>query len=185
MNWKQHLIKLEHDKKWDEAIVFMEGIVTKSPHDVDAYLSILYLLMNLLVEEDYNDDKHDYYESLSKKYFADSYSQFSNNPKYLFFVSRIAYMSEWYFDVTTDFVDGMIEKAVQLDPENSLYLWGHYMNADTGIDETKVAILNYAHFLLAHEESIRLQLQELGSLGEYVALLMFHWARDKSDCLAQ
>ena len=54
MNWKEHLLKLEQRKDWKSAIALMENIIDSNGTNVDAYLSINYLLMNLLVEENYN-----------------------------------------------------------------------------------------------------------------------------------
>ena len=84
----------EQQKEWDTAIQYMESVIDQHPNDMDAYLSINYLLMNLLVEEDYNSEKHDYYAALLKKYFDISYAKFSDNPEYLYYSARIAAMSE-------------------------------------------------------------------------------------------
>ncbi len=54
MEWKIQLCKLEKAKQWDKAITFMQKVITQKPDDIDAYLFMEYLLMNLLVEEDYD-----------------------------------------------------------------------------------------------------------------------------------
>ena len=76
MNWKEKLRRLEKTKQWDRAIEFMETVIRKNPDDVDAYIYMNYLLMNLLVEEKHDESKHDYYEFLAKKYFDESYAKF-------------------------------------------------------------------------------------------------------------
>ena len=86
MSWKNQLKQLESKKEWDAAIQYMQNIIVESPSCLDAYVSICYLLMNLLVEEDYDRIKHDYYTALTKKYFDESYAKFSNNPEYLLII---------------------------------------------------------------------------------------------------
>lgn len=54
MNWKQQLRVFELNKQWDQAIEFMQIVVEANPDDMDAYIYINFLIMNLLVEEDYN-----------------------------------------------------------------------------------------------------------------------------------
>lgn len=54
----------------------MIDCVNKNPESLAAYLSVCYLLMNLLVEEDYENSKHDYYAKLLKHYFDESYFKF-------------------------------------------------------------------------------------------------------------
>jgi len=48
MEWKEHLRTLERAKEWDLAIVLMEDIIKQNPNDMDAYIFMNYLLMNLL-----------------------------------------------------------------------------------------------------------------------------------------
>lgn len=85
MTWQKILRKLEQNKEWDNAIEFMQNVVKENPDNVDVYLRINYLLMNLLVEEDYDRTKHDYYAALLKKYFDESYAKFFLNPEYLYY----------------------------------------------------------------------------------------------------
>jgi hypothetical protein len=60
MSWKKQLAGFEHRKEWDEAIELMQHVIAENSYDLDACLSMNYLLMNLLVEEDYNRRKLDY-----------------------------------------------------------------------------------------------------------------------------
>ena len=50
MEWKESLRKLERNKQWDEAIEFMQEVIAQNQDDMDAYIAINYLLMNLIVE---------------------------------------------------------------------------------------------------------------------------------------
>lgn len=127
MNWKKTLISLEKAKAWDEAIEFMQKIISENPDDLDAYIGINYLLMNLLVEEDYDTDKHKYYAKLTKQYFLESYAKFSDNAEYLFYTGLTGCMSEWFFGLEREQVKSMMKKALYLEPENIIYQWIYYM----------------------------------------------------------
>lgn len=176
MNWKDHLAKLEHNKQWDTAIEYMQHIVVENPDNLDVYLSINYLLMNLLVEEDYDTTKHDYYAALAKKYFDKSYSKFKDNPSYLFYIARIAAMSEWYFDIEIEDVEKMLQKAMALDPQNPLYQWTYYGSLDTNYVQNKDQIIAYSQLILQNNSPIKKELVTQGALGEYIWSMMKHWA---------
>ena len=68
MNWKEQLSKLEQSKDWKSAIALMQETINQNSSSIDAYLSMNYLLMNLLVEEQYDPNDHNYYAGLLKKY---------------------------------------------------------------------------------------------------------------------
>lgn len=176
MNWNKPLRELESQKKWDLAIVFMQNIVEQNPESVDGYLSICYLLMNLLVEEEYDVNKHDYYASLLKRYFNESYKKFSNNPEYLYYMARIAYMSEWYLGITLEKANKMLNESLQLDPENIIYLWSYYGSLDISNAQNKKKSFAYAEFILKDDSPIKKILLDKGSLGEYVFDMMSSWA---------
>jgi tetratricopeptide (TPR) repeat protein len=177
MNWKEHLAKLEHDKQWDTAIEYMQKVVTENPNNLDAYLSINYLLMNLLVEEDYDNTKHDYYASLTKKYFDESYAKFSDNPEYLFYIAEMAYMSEWYFDITLEEADKMFDKAMRLDPNNMLYKWLYYVNLDRKNPKNIKPLVHYAQLALEQNSPIQKMLLNKGSLGKCLLDMLIHWSQ--------
>lgn len=168
MLWKKQLAKLEHAKQWDRAIKYMQNIVTKNPDNLDAYLSINYLLMNLLVEEDYDNTKHDYYASLTKKYFDESYAKFSNNPEYLFFTGITAFMSEWYFDIDREDAKKMLFKALDLEPDNLLYQSTYYLYLDKKDPNNIQPLLDYANKVIASDSPIKTLLKNKGSLGAYI-----------------
>lgn len=46
MNWRQCLLDLEHQKRWDDAIEYIEDIIEANPNDMDAYIYMNFLLMN-------------------------------------------------------------------------------------------------------------------------------------------
>jgi tetratricopeptide (TPR) repeat protein len=130
MNWKQQLKILEKNKQWDTAIAFMQQVIHIDHNNIDAHIYFLFLLMNLLVEENYNESKHDHYEQLLKDMFKKSYKKFSNNAEFLFCAGIIANMSEWYLDITTKEYENMFKRALELDPKNCVYQQTYYVNLD-------------------------------------------------------
>ena len=177
MIWKKQLLALEQHKEWDFAIEYMQSVITEHANDVDAYLSMCYLLMNLLVEEEYDESKHDYYTDLCKKYFQESYARFHEDAEYLFFIAEIAYMSEWYFDITVEDADKMRYKAMNLDPNNSVYTWYNYMHLNKNDPNDFKKLKNYVLMILSEDSPIKSVLNPKGSLGKCFFDMMSHWAR--------
>lgn len=175
MHWTKQLIALEQNKQWDEAIQFMESHLSNNPNDMDAYIAMNYLLMNLLVEEDYDETKTDYYEILIKHYFQESYAQFSHNPEYLYYTGRTAVMSEWYFAIEQADYTIMLKQALNLDPDNMIYQWTYYgsLARKNSEDETVIA---YAKNILDANSPIQKTLQSKGAIGEYLLDMMTNWA---------
>jgi len=176
MNWKEKLKYLESIEEWDIAIEFMQKIVRDYPEDMDVYLSVIYLLMNLIVEEDYDSKKHDYYAALLKEYFDISYDKFSENSEYLFYVGRIACMSEWYFDIEIDDASSMISKAATVDPSNLVYQWTHFSKLSR-VDPHQKEVIQYAKLVLQEDSPIKKELMSKGSRGEYILGMMTYWSQ--------
>jgi tetratricopeptide (TPR) repeat protein len=177
MEWKTQLRILEHNKQWDPAIELLEEAIAKHPDDMDAYIAIHYLLMNLLVEEEHGENfRHSYYENLVKKYFDESYAKFSSNPEYLYYTGRTAVMSEWYFDIEIDDVDAMLNKASQLDPDNLVYQWDHYWDLARKNSEDKT-VLAYIAKVLDENSPVKKRLEPKGAVGEYIFDMMTYWAQ--------
>lgn len=177
MTWQKELKQFEANKDWDVAIEFMEKIIGENPNNLDTYLSINYLLMNLLVEEDHDENKHHYYEDLLKKYFKESYAKFSYNPEYLYYIGTIACMSEWYFDITLEEATKMSNEARLLDPKNPVYQWDYYYSLEMQNLGDKKEIIEYAKLILAENSPIKKILQTKGALGEYILRIMTNWSK--------
>lgn len=177
MDWKEQLLKFEKSKDWRSAIDLLQTIISGNSSNIDAYLSMNYLLMNLLVEEDYNSDEFDYYARLLKKYFMESYAKFPQIPEYLFFIGKISCMSEWYFDIKIEDAQRMIKKAAFLDPENVLYRWGNYSDLDMRDSGNKEKIILYAKQALC-DPAVTGALNAKGSLGKYLEDTLIFWAND-------
>ena len=69
MCWREQLKQYEYNKNWNAAIKLMQVVIDDNPNDIDGYLFMNYLLMDILVNEMYDNSKHDYYADLLKKYF--------------------------------------------------------------------------------------------------------------------
>lgn len=172
MNWKSELRRLEQKKDWNSAISFMEKFILDNPNDMNAYIAMNYLLMNLLVEEDHDESRHYYYENLLKHYFKESYAKFSQNAEYLFYTARTAYMSEWYFDMTLEQVREMDFKALSLDPNNILYRWVYIVLLDEKNLYNKTILIDYATIVLDEKSPIKKALESKGAIGEYIFGIM-------------
>lgn len=172
MNQKLKLFKYQ-----DTAINFMQNVIAKNPDDLDACLSINYLLMNLLVEEDYDATKQNFYAALLKKYFDISYAKFADNPEYLYYMGRIAAMSEWYVGLDIEDVQEMLQKAAFLDPENPVYQWVYYGNFEKDYKKNKDKIVAYAQLIFQENSPIKEILIKKGALGNYILSMMQHWAQ--------
>jgi len=176
MNWRQQLKEYEDTKEWKLAIELMQKTINDIPGDLDAYLSMNYLLMNLLVEENYDNSKHDYYVGLLKKYFLESYSKFSHNPEYLFYIGQIACISEWYFDLETVEAQAMIKEAAYLEPKNILYKWADFIGLDMRNSINRGKMIYYAREVLS-DSSVKKILKEKGALGEYLLNGLEYWSK--------
>ena len=174
MSWKYELENLEKNKMWDSAIELMEKVIEEEPYDVDAAISMNYLLMNLLVEEDHDEAKHDYYADLAQKYFLASYHRFYNNAEYLYYTGRTACMSEWFFGIEMEDAIAMMQKAMQLEPNNIVYQWA----SDSLEDKDQTAAISYAHIVLQDDSPIKKILKLKGALGNYLLNIMTNWAMD-------
>lgn len=175
--WKDTLKRLEKNKEWDVAIPYMENIIHKKTDLRDAYIAIIFLLMNLLVEEDYNERKHDEYAKKLKTYFKESYSLFLYDPEYLFCVGIIGIMSDWYLDLTYNDCIYMAKSAYLSHPDNRLYQWAYYSSLDLTIPENKKMAQDYAKLIIKLEPTLFEEIYKRGSFGNYIQDCMISWAK--------
>ncbi len=173
-DWKEQLNRYEVSKDWACAIKLMKKVIRKNPNDIDAYLFMCYLLINILAEENYDVKKRDWYAQLLKKYYYDSYAKFNQNPEYLFYIGKMACMAEWYFDSDMESLQSMMKKAAYLDPNNPLYQWAHFMDFGIDIKETS----NYAKRAVSDPIVISM-LKKKGALGSYILGLLYFWVNEK------
>lgn len=178
MNWKVYLSESEQKKDWKSAIALMQETINQNSNSIDAYLSMNYLLMNLLVEEQYDPNDHDYYAGLLKKYFTESYAKFSDNPEYLFYIGQIACISEWYFDIEIEEAQSMMKRASELNPDNMLYKWAHYSDLDMREASNKEKMILYAKEALS-EPKVKEELKSKGALGNYLLSSLEYWNKEE------
>jgi len=192
MHWKEKLTILEKHDDFDVAIFFLESVIKDHPNDVDAYIFILFRLMDTIVEhachfsnvsqtpvsdikKEYYDSKEDCYEVLAKKYFVEGYEKFSENAQFLFYVGMTAVMSEWYFGIDRKDYERMLDKAMLLEPDNLLYQEPYYACLDLAIEANRKATVQYASRLFDAHSLIRAILITKGSLGEYLLEIITGW----------
>ncbi len=176
MTWKETLRKLELAEEWDNAIEFMQHIIQEYPDDMNTYIYMNFLLMNLLVEEDYDDTKVNTYVTLAKHYFNESYKKFHNNAEYLFYTGKTAYMSVWHFGIDYEDADNMLNTALAKDPTNLVYQSNYYISLNYENSHELEQMKIYAHKILKKDPSIYKPLQSKGAIGAYILKLLNGWA---------
>jgi len=171
MNWQQLEI-LERNKAWPDAIRFVKKAIAANPQEAEGYVRAIYLLLNLVLEEDYAGGglKHDDLADILKEYFDSSYEKFSDNPEYLFFVGYFMGLAEWYFGQDDlELSRQMLKRAVQIEPQNLLYEWAlRFVTADEAANELCQQVFS--------DEGTMKWLKSKGSPGAYMA-----WAI-KTNC---
>jgi len=170
MNWKEQLFEIEshfchHEQwSWKSAIELSKRLVEKYPNNVEVYVRVIYLIHNILVEENYTNDEHDEMAELLKEYFDKSYILFSENAEYLFFIGKILHIAEWYFGLEDDKLAlEMQKKAMDKEPDNILYEWAYRLSCSGDI------INGYlANQLIEHDKEKVSWLRSKGFSGCYV-----------------
>jgi tetratricopeptide (TPR) repeat protein len=178
MAWKERLRELEAQKLWDEAINFMEQVIKDNPDDVDTYIYIIFLLMNILVEEMFDISKHDYYAFLLREYFDLSYAKFSNNARYLFCVGITVAMAEWYVDLDVKDYKDMLHKALELEPNNLMYQSGYYLGLDRSVPANRRDVLEYARLICSNDTQLLQAFLDTGACGVRWLRCMRSWSKE-------
>jgi hypothetical protein len=145
-SWKKKLSEIEnrfghHEKRdWKPIIKFVKGLVVEFPNEKDVYIRIIYLIHNILVEEEYPHNEHDGMADLLKRYFDESYERFSNDAEYLFFIGKILHIAEWYFGIENiNLANELQKKAMNMEPGNLLYEWAYRSSCPGDIVEGYLA----------------------------------------------
>ena len=170
MDWKEQLSEIEshfghHENcDWKPAIEFVMNLVKKYPNDAEVYIRTIYILHNILVEEYYPTIEHDKMADLLKYYFDKSYSLFSEQHEYLFFIGKILHIAEWYFGFEDEtFAIEMQKKAMDKEPGNLLYEWAYRLSYSSGNEEGYLA-----NQLIEHESAKIDWLKSKGFPGMYI-----------------
>lgn len=163
MDWKKYLETLEKDKDWAGATDLIQQVTTNNPSDKEAYIRGIYLLLNILLEEDYPEDKHHMMASSLKRYFQESYPKFSNDPEYLFFIGYFIELADWYFgEDKLELANEMTKKASEIEPDNILYKWSWRFSEGDPLSEY------YAEQLLKYDKQKIDWLKSKGAPGAYI-----------------
>jgi len=172
MSWQQELESLETAKRWRDAVTVLQKSIALYPDDVELYVHAIYLLLNLLLEEDYSAFKleHDNLAALLKEYFDDSYEKFNGNACYLFFVGYFSGLAEWYFgQEDLSLSHQMLKKAKEIEPDNPLYQWAYKFVI--GDEEARQLCKQ-----IASNMALMSWLESKGSPGQYLTAVI------KSSC---
>lgn len=170
MIWEKQLSDIEnhfghHEKRdWVLDIELVKSLIEKYPNNVEVYIRTIYIIHNILVEEDYPNDRHDEIADLLKTYFDKSYSLFSEDAEYLFFIGKILHVAEWYFGLEDNTLAmEMQKKAMEKEPGNILYEWAYRLSCSGDI------VANYlANQLIEHGKREIDWLKNKGFPGYYV-----------------
>ena len=181
MNYQKKLLNLEHKKLWDTAIKYLTNELDKERSNEDLYLSLNYLLMNILVEEEYTDEQHDRYATLLAHYFQEGMQKFSDSTSYNYYSAIIAAMSPWYVDLTQDDVTHMIQQAIEDDPDNSLYQNHLYADIDIGSQKQRKEAIACSKKIFSPKSSALQELSTKGALGEYIQKILVYWKKRTID----
>lgn len=129
MTWKTKLENFEREKNWEAAVKTVEDFILAEPFNVEANIRIIYLLHNIILEENCTASERSLYTELLKKYFEDSLKLFCENSEYLFFIGKILHIAEWYFDQDdTSLAFKMEQKALEKEPDNILFQWANALS---------------------------------------------------------
>ena len=120
--WRLELKKLAKAERWHDIIILMEQVIQKNSDDMWAYISFIYVLMDIIVEPhegiEYGQEP---YKTLAEEYFKKSYPRFCQNPEYLYCTATALIMSPWFVDAPDELVYSMFDRAKEMDPYHPLY----------------------------------------------------------------
>ena len=176
MDWKSQLRSLEEGEQWDVAIELLQNIIRAYPEDMDPYICMNFLLMDLLVEEDYDQSKRNDYQVLLKWYFYESYAKFSHNAEYLYFTAKTAEICEFFLGIDQRLYENMIEQAKTLDPNNPIYKENYYwsLREKNPVDPE---LIFYAKMVVEHNSPVKKYLETKGRIGRYLLGMKENWCK--------
>ena len=178
--WKAYVShKFWQHKQREETIEFMQTVVATYPNDMQAYMYLIFILMDLLVHEKYKQKSRDYYIDLLRKYYNESYAKFANDAEYLFQVGMTIAMDTELADLTPEQVYQMLTQAIILDPSNVLYQSAEYLYLNPIYSRYNPATLAYAQAALQNGANFNRRLSwEKGfdDFSNYLKHKIFNWA---------
>lgn len=164
MNWQKQLTEYETKKEWDKAISLMNNAIAFNSSDKWLYIHVIYLFHNILLEEDYPEDKQEELARLLQKYFEESRLKFSEDSEYLFFIGKLLHIAEWYFGLEDNRLAFEFQKkAMEKEPSNLLYEWAYRFSCQGDIVEGYLA-----HQIIEYDKDKVDWLRSKGFCGVYV-----------------
>lgn len=172
MQWKEQLRQFELQKQWNDAIDYMVDIIDANPTEMDPYIYMIFLLMNTVIEEEYDRKKYEYYEALIQHYFKQSYPLFNHDPKYLFWVGITSVMAEWFIGITYEQYMDMLHQAMLMEPNNLIYKKPYYASLDTRAPQNEQELTQYLKLWLDENSDVVETTKSWGAFGEYLINVM-------------
>jgi hypothetical protein len=109
----------------------LESIINKFPNNAEWYIRMIYFLHNYILEVHIRDNEiNDLFTWKLLDYFNISKNKFINNSDYQFFIWKILYIAERFFELNDDVKNiedrlayKMQRRALDLDKHNELFHW--------------------------------------------------------------
>lgn len=130
MDWNDRLDDLFLNRNWEGLARLVEESLRETNPDGDIAIETIYRLLDFLLYAKYESDAE--YDEIARTLydqFVNSYSKFSDDAEYLFFVGYFMALGEWYFgqdDLTLS--HEMLRRAAEIEPHNLLYAWGYHFS---------------------------------------------------------
>ena len=168
MDWKSILREQFSSKNWEGAVTLMGNVTGSDECDLDAYLNYIYLLEHLLLGPVWDLDTDDplLVKAQDEIYevFDRARSLYSDNPDFLFWVGWLAVWGEWFFKMTTEDAQRMMEEAHQLCPENILFTLAEV----SGCDSASEAAYQVCVKKILSDKDIISYISAKGTVGDYM-----------------
>jgi len=177
MTWREQVVQLEFEGNFDIAVFLLEKVIRDSPDEMDAYIVLLHRFMDSCLEnpcywsnvskdplkkikEEYYEDKiNKDYRKRAQKCFDESYARFSDNPEYLYYISRLLLHAY-------DFMCLNVKESLLVDMYHKAKNLGYNALVEAGYS-TKVNDTAWAKKIL-DDPSIQKQLATKGAAAHYV-----------------
>ena len=149
---------------WLSKIVYIDKKLEQYKKNVKINIRAIYILHNILVEEEYPFEEQNKMSYFLQKWFLESNNRFQNDAVYLFFIGKILYISEWFFGLKDNTLAFEFqERAFEIEPKNILYEWGYALAKN---EKERVYILSKA--ILFKNKNILDWLKQYGFAGNYM-----------------
>ena len=169
--WLPRLKELEDAYQWNEAILFLQEIIKQYPDEMWAYLFLMYIIIDVILEEhpelekNYKTNFEECNLPLVKHYFDISYAKFYHNPDYLYFAARAVLLIPWRIRVPEELSEELFEKAEIMRPGHIIYQIKFYEELFKKNNSDKDAYI-FALKNLSNDSPIKQYTHDKGCLGK-------------------